>query len=211
MKFAVNKSDILDVLAKVQGLTGRKSSLAITETVLIRTVDCGITIMATDLESGFEGTYPAEVETFGVIAVNARKFYEIVREFPTDKLIVNEVENRWIEIGNEKVIYRIVGMNPDDFPTAPIIEDISFFAVESFRLKKMIERALMIGPPSDDKRAHVVGVFFERIVENQKNMIRMVSTDGTRLAKVDYCLSESVVLPKGPGVIIPKKSPSGGQ
>ena len=36
MKFSVQKSDVLDVLSKVQGLTGRKSNLAITENLLMR-------------------------------------------------------------------------------------------------------------------------------------------------------------------------------
>ncbi|MFH0730827.1 MAG: DNA polymerase III subunit beta [Pseudomonadota bacterium] len=206
MKFSVSKSDVLDVLAKVQGLTGRKSSLVITETVLIRTVDSGITLMATDLESGFEGTYPAIVETPGAIALNARKFYEIVRDFPNDTLLVNEVDNRWIEIGNEKVMYHIVGLNPDDFPDAPVVEDIPFFDVESQKLKKMIEKTLIIGSPSDDKRAHMTGIFFERKKERDRKLIRMVSTDGSRLALTEYFFKDDAELIEGPGILIPKKA-----
>ena len=55
LKFSVNKNDIFDVLSKVQGLTGRKSNLIITENVLIRASENGIVFNATDLESGFEG------------------------------------------------------------------------------------------------------------------------------------------------------------
>ena len=36
MKATINKNDILPVLAKIQGLAGRKSSLAITTNVLIQ-------------------------------------------------------------------------------------------------------------------------------------------------------------------------------
>lgn len=206
MRFSVNKSDILDVLSKVQGLTGRKSSLAITETVLIKTVDSGITLMATDLESGFEGTYPAEIETQGVIAINARKFYEIVRDYPNDELVLKEADNRWIEIGDEKVFYHIVGMNPDDFPDSPQIEDITFFEMDSRKFKKMIEKILMIGGSSDDKRAHIIGVSFERQTTGDEKKIRMVSTDGSRLALVDCRFDAGFELPEGPAVLIPKKA-----
>jgi DNA polymerase III subunit beta len=205
MKFSFNKNDIIDVMAKIQGLTGRKSSLAITETVLIRTIDSGITLMATDLESGFEGTYPADVEISGAIAVNARKFYEIVREFPIDKILINEIDNRWIEIGNEKVMYHIVGLNPDDFPDSPLIESVLFFEIESLPLKKMIERALMIGSPSDDKRAHIIGILLEKKTENQKQTLRMVSTDGSRLALSEYNFKELSNLIEDFKVLIPKK------
>ena len=97
-------------LAKIQGLTGRKTNLAITTNLLLKTIKSGISISATDLETGFEGFYPAAVESEGVIAINARKFYEIVRDFPSEDIDLNEIENHWIEIGNEHVEYHIVGM-----------------------------------------------------------------------------------------------------
>ena len=117
MKATINKSDILPVLAKIQGLAGRKTSLAITTNILIQTAESGITINATDLETGFEGFYPANIETQGVIAINARKLFEIVRDFPSEDIYVNEIENHWIEIGNQNVEYHIVGLNPDDKST----------------------------------------------------------------------------------------------
>ena len=118
MNFKIKKQDIIDTLSKVQGLTGRKSNLAITANILISTTDSGITIVVTDLETGFEGQYPAKVESHGTIVINSRKFYEIVKEFPSDDIQVNEIENHWIKIGNKTVEYNIVGMNPEDFARA---------------------------------------------------------------------------------------------
>ena len=111
MKFTVKKNDIIDVLSNVQGLTGRKSNLAITGNILLSASKDGIVIAATDLETGFEGSYPASVESEGKIAINARKFFEIIREFPSDDILVSEIENRWIQIGNDTIEYHIVGMD----------------------------------------------------------------------------------------------------
>mgnify|MGYP001124593717 CR=1 FL=1 len=61
MKVTVKKPDILDVLSKVQGLAGRRTNLAITTNVLIRAQGSEIVLTATDLETGFEGAYPAQV------------------------------------------------------------------------------------------------------------------------------------------------------
>jgi len=204
MKFIIKKEDLVDVLSKIQGLTGRKSNLAITANVLIKTTDRGLLLTATDLETGFEGYYPAKIESEGSIAINARKLYEIGRDFPSDEIIVTEVENRWIEIGNKNIEYHLVGMNPDDFPLIPKIEDAEFFDVEAQDLKNMIEKTLVISA-SDDKRAHIVGVFFERIQTNNEKIIRMVSTDGSRLSTVDVIFDKEFDLPIGPGIIIPKK------
>ncbi len=205
MNFTVNKNDIIDVLSKIQGLTGRKSNLAITEAVLIRTSDSEIILTVTDLETGFEGIYPASTKKDGTVAINARKFYEIVRDFPIDEICINEVENNWIEIGNKNVQYNIVGMNPSDFPDTPKIEDVDFFKINSKFLKLMIDRSVVISGATNDKRAHIKGVFFETIINKDEKIIRMVSTDGSRLSVVDYIYDTDTDLPSDIGIIIPKK------
>ena len=204
MKFIINKFQIVSVLAKVQGLTGRRSNLAITENILIRSVSDGIHLTATDLETGFEGFYPASVEKEGAVAVSAKKLFEILREFPSEDILINEVENRWIEIGNEKVQYHIVGMNPDDFPETPHITEVDFFAIDAPIFEKMIERSIIISAAGDEKRAHINGVFIERTHEDV-NRLRFVSTDGSRLNAVHHLYGSPEALPAGEGVLVPKK------
>ncbi len=103
MKFTIKKNDILDVLSKVQGITNRKSNLAITESVLIQSGGSGITISATDFETGFEGIYPAKIDSEGMITINSRKLYEIVRSFPDEDINIIELENRRLKIGNQNM------------------------------------------------------------------------------------------------------------
>jgi DNA polymerase-3 subunit beta len=204
MKFIINKFQIVNVLAKVQGLTGRRSNLAITENILIRAVSNGIHLIATDLETGFEGFYPASVEKEGAVAVSAKKLFEIIREFPSEDILINEVENRWIEIGNDKVQYHIVGMNPDDFPETPHITEVDFFSIDASIFEKMIERSIIISAAGDEKRAHINGVFIERTHEDV-NRLRFVSTDGSRLNEVHHLYGSPEALPAGEGVLVPKK------
>jgi DNA polymerase-3 subunit beta len=205
MKATLSKNDILPVLAKIQGLTGRRTNLAITTNILIQTEETGINISATDLETGFEGFYPAKIEKQGIIAINGRKLYEIVRDFPSENISVNEVENHWIEIGNQNVEYHIVGLNPDDFPEIPKFEVVDFFEINSASFAKMIEKTVIVSGVSDDNRAHIVGIFAERIVEEDKKVFRLVSTDGSRLSKADYVYDKDYNLPSGSNVLIPKK------
>ncbi len=204
MKFTINKNDIRNVLAKVQGLTGRKTNLAITENVLLQARPDGIKLTATDLETGFEGEYPAAVESEGLIAINARKLHEIVRDFPSDEIRIDEEENRWIKIGNQSIEYHIVGMNPDDFPDNPEIEDIAFFSADSGGLKRMIEKSVVITTPPDEKRPHINGVYFERVSGPEQKCLRMVSTDGSRLSTADHPF-DGEVPEDSTGIIVPKK------
>jgi DNA polymerase III subunit beta len=250
MKFSVNKTDIRGVLGRIQGLTGRRTNFAITETVLLDAADGELRMTATDLETGFEGRYPAVVEEPGVIAVNARKLFEIVKDFPSELIRVAEVENRWIEIGDQAVEYHLVGLDPEEFPDMPSVAEARFAELPADVLKRMIECSVIIAPPPEDNRAHVTGVYLERIVPEGDArsgsddpldapessdagepypdeeypepefeadggdapapaagdaVLRMVSTDSSRLSTVDHPLAGGAGLALERGVIIPKK------
>jgi len=205
MEFKIKKSDILDVLSKVQGITGRKSNLAITSNILLKTTQTGIKLIVTDLETGFEGFYSADIESEGELTINSRKFYEIVREFPSNEIHVSEVENYWIKIGNNNVEYNIVGLNPDDFPETPIIEDVEFFTIDSEVFKKMIEKTIIITGSPEEKRTHITGIYLEIIHQENHNVVRMISTDGNRLSKADCLYATDIKLPQELGIIVPKK------
>ncbi len=204
MDIIINRDLFQDILGKVQGLTGRKSNLAITSCVFLKTTAEGFFIAVTNLETGYEGQFPATVQKEGAIAVNSKKLYEIVREYPGEEIRLHEIENYWIEIGHEKILFHIVGMNPEDFPESPHIGNISYYEIPSPTLKKMIDRSVVIGPASDEKRAHITGVLLEKIADGNGG-IRMVSTDGSRLSIVDHLFENPTEAVIGDGVLVPKR------
>lgn len=205
MKFTIKRNDVLNTLVRVQGLAGRKTSLAITTNILIEATGSNIIIRATDLETGYEGKFPAEVETEGIIAINARKLFEIVRDFPSENINVNEIENHWIEIGQQNVEYHLVGLNYEDFPKIPLFETVEFITIDSAALAAMIEKTVYIVGASDDKRAHIIGIFLETLQQDGLKKVRMVSTDGSRMAKIDRAYENEFMLPADEPILIPKK------
>ncbi len=205
MRITLKKTDMSEVLSRIQGLTGKKTSLAITENVLIKTVEDGITMSATDLETGFEGFYPAEIHDPGEIAVNARKFTEIVKNFPTEAINIQEMENRWIEIASETVEYHIVGMDPEDFPHIPKVDNVPLTVVHSAALRKMVEKSVAVAVSGDEKRAHMIGALLAFADNGDEKHIRLISTDLKRLSMVDYLCEPEVDFTDKADVIIPKK------
>ncbi len=213
MDFTIKKNIFSDVLSKVQGLTGRKTNLAITTNVLIKAEGSQISVIATDLETGFEGYYPAVIKKDGIAALNARKLFEIVREFPDEQIRIHEVENFWIKIGRDQdaavkekqVEFNLAGMNPEDFPDIPEIKEVKFFEIDSLALNKMIDRTIIIAASPDDKRAHFIGIYLE-IIENEDNkVLRMVSTDGSRLSTAENIYDKNDEIPIDKSILIPKK------
>ena len=209
MEFRIKKETMLDALTNVQGITGKKTNILITSSVLLSAKDSMIFINATDLEMAFKASYEAEILSEGSTAVPSRKLYEIVRAFPREMIAIKEIENKWIQIADDKLEYNIVGMDPDDFPGFPEIADVELCEIEVKVLKNMINKTIysVLG---DEGRAELGGICLENITEDDVKKIRMVSTDGHRLSKIDHVvendksalggLRERVILPKN-GII----------
>ncbi len=204
MKFSFNKQEIVDVLSKIQGITGRKTNLTITSDILIKAMGSTITITANDLETVFLGTYEAQVEKEGILSINSKKFFEIIREYPENIIQINEIENRWIEIGKKDSVYHIVASDYKNYPQTPVIEDVNFISIDPKDLKKMIEVSSIVGFSGDEKRIYVVGSLIEKIVKDGSQKLRIVSTDSRRLHCFEADYKGDLELPDE-SVIIPKK------
>ncbi|MFZ5562683.1 MAG: DNA polymerase III subunit beta [Thermodesulfobacteriota bacterium] len=210
MKISIEKKDIIEMLANVQGIAGKRSSLAITENIVIKTNKKSISVSATDIETGFEGTYPAQVLEDGIVAINARYFYDIVKKVETDTLYVKEEKKQWIQISDTedggRLKYNIMGGNPEDFPQLPRMSNVSYIEVASADFRTMISWATLIGVSGTEKRAHVIGSNLEFIEDGEIKKIRMVSTDGKRLTKTEYPYQIEKKEVEEKKVILPKKA-----
>ncbi|MBW1649106.1 MAG: DNA polymerase III subunit beta [Deltaproteobacteria bacterium] len=206
MKLIINKKDILECIANLQGITGRKTNLAITSCILIKTESSDtISINANDLETGFEGIYPAIVVEEGVIAVNSKIFFEIIKEYPDEKILITKDENRKIKIGEGKLEFNLVSMNEEEFPDNPIIEQVDYFEIDSFYLRKMISQTVLIGTTPDEKKAYINGVYFNLTKEGENKKIEITSTDGGRLSRSKYIYKDDQNISFEKYQIIPKK------
>ncbi|OFZ67866.1 MAG: DNA polymerase III subunit beta [Bdellovibrionales bacterium RIFOXYB2_FULL_36_6] len=204
MKISFNKKEIVDVLSKIQGITGRKTSLTITSDILIKAVGSRITITASDMETAFLGSYEAMVDREGILSINSKKFYEIIREYPDNEIIVNEVENRWVEIGKGDSVYHIVSSDYENFPETPVIENVECIEISSKDLKKMVEISSIVGYTGEEKRIYVLGSLIEKIIKDGQERLRIVSTDSKRLHCYDSEFKGNLILPEE-SIIIPKK------
>ena len=90
MKLSIEKNELLTPLSRVQAVIEKRNSMPILANVLLhaRTEDDRQTLQfsATDLEVGIRSVLTVEVEIPGSLTVAAKKFFEIVRELPEEKV-----------------------------------------------------------------------------------------------------------------------------
>jgi DNA polymerase-3 subunit beta len=202
MELRIQRKEFLRGLGMVQTIIERRSTIPILSNTLIRADYGGVTLTATDLETAIRGHFPASVIVEGESSISARKLFEIVRELPEAEIHLKKNENNWVTLTCKKAVFNIAGINPDEFPPLPSFSQEDFIPFQSAQLKEMIENTVFAAS-TEESRYNLNGVFLKKIVLDNQPVLRMVATDGHRLALFEQTGIDFPKMEKG--VIIPKK------
>ena len=179
MKFKCRKIDILDNIQLVQGVTSTRSTIPILSNILMEIKPDGLRLTGTDLEVGIKTQAQADVDEPGTITVPARRFNDIIKEMPEDDIEI-EGKNESISINCGKIHYMVLGLASKEFPQLPDFPEKTMVSLEKRKLREMIRKTIFAVLQENSRHA-LCGV----LVNITKNRLRMVSTDGHRLALVD--------------------------
>jgi DNA polymerase-3 subunit beta len=204
MEFTIHRDDLLRGLQKCQSVAEKRSSMPILSNVLIEVRESDLRLTATDLEVSFSGVYSAQVVRGGAITVQARKFYEIVKELPAQEVSILARENQWLHISSGSTEYNLVGLPAEEFPKVMKLEVIDWVELETTTMRDMIERTIY-AVSTEETRYNLSGIYFEKVTVEDNLNLRLVATDGHRLSLVERNLPEVRKLGFGKGVIVPRK------
>jgi DNA polymerase-3 subunit beta len=201
MQFVIRTSDLVKGLRWVQGVVERKATMPALMNVLISTAGKDmVELTATDLSMSLSGRVPAKVSKAGKVVVNAKRIYEVANLLPEGDTTVEKQENNWAHLRCGKVQFKLVGIQAEEFPTVSKPTGARMVRVKAKNLDRMISKTLY-AVSTDEVRRNLNGVFVETF-EGKK--VRMVATDGHRLAMVDSDFWGEEVPDIG-GVIVPRK------
>jgi len=205
MKLSIPKNELQQGLARIQAIVEKRNSMPILANVLLEATGKGskgsLRLAATDLEVGIQSTHPVDVGKTGDLTISAKKLYEIVRELPEEQVELETAKNSFLSIRCARVNFTLAATAAEEYPTLPSFTPETTVPVQAAVLSTMIERT-MYAASADETRYNLNGVHLEVLADSGK--IRMVATDGHRLARIDRTLaSDPSALASG--VIIPRK------
>jgi len=205
MNLSISKSELQRGLARIQAIVEKRNSMPILSNVRLEAVKekgaSRLKLAATDLEVGIHGSHEAEVKKAGGVTVAARKLHEIVRELPDEPVALTTTDNNYLEVKCARSEFTLAGTAVEEYPTLPGAAPKKLIPMQAVVLSQMIERT-MYATCADETRYNLNGVFVEVLADVGK--LRMVATDGHRLACVDRAIAEGLDdLPAG--IIIPRK------
>ena len=205
MKFTVQRNTFLEGIQKTLSIVEKKTTMPILNNILLRTGNNKITIVATDREIGLVADYSAEILEEGQVTVSARKLYEMIREIQGDSIQFEANESHRVTVTCQKIIYKIPGLSAEDFPS--VIDDrteVNFSSMQGKFIEGLI-RKTSFAMSGDEMRKNLNGVFVETLDDGGKNTLRMIATDGHRLAIASADIGEASLFKLEKGIIIPRK------
>jgi len=180
MRFTISREKLQEGLAAVASAVPAKTTLPVLANLLVQTTGTGIRISGTDLDIAVSTEVTADIEAAGAITIPARKLSEIARELPPSPVKMSAAGDQRITLECGRSKFKLLGLPKSEFPSFPAVKFEKSLRIPSGDLQKLISHTAFAAS-TEESRPILNGVLWELRPE----YMRMVATNGHRLAKMD--------------------------
>lgn len=177
MKIICSKSNLLKSVSISLKAVPSKTTMPILECILIDATTNLIKFTSNDMELGIETIVEGSIEEKGMVALDAKIFYEIIRRLPDNNVTIKTDEKYTATITCEKAKFNIPGKSGEDFAYLPIIERDEPLTISQYTLKNMICQTIFSIAVNENNKL-MTGELFEI----KDNCLKIISLDGHRVA-----------------------------
>jgi DNA polymerase-3 subunit beta len=174
------------------GIVGRavatRTTLPITNNVLLVAEEGRLKLVATNLEMAISCWIGAKIEEEGSITVPARLLTEFVSSLPSDTIAINlSPQTKTLGLKCARFEARISGVDAKDFPPIPSIDDGITTNIEVEALRQGINQ-VVFAAATEESRPVLTGVD----AQFEKDTLTLAAADGFRLAVLKLPVTDSV-------------------
>ncbi|MFC2068240.1 DNA polymerase III subunit beta [Chloroflexota bacterium] len=200
MKLSCLQENLNRGLSIVGRAVATRTTLPITNNVLLATDKSRLKLVATNLEMAISCWIGAKVEEEGVITVPARLLTEFVNSLPNDKIEINlPSKSKTLGLKCARFEARISGIDAKDFPPIPKVEEGITTKVEIETLRQGISH-VVFASATEESRPVLTGVD----AQFEGELLTLAAADGFRLAV--YKLPLATPISQKTEVIIPARA-----
>ena len=205
MKVTVERAALLKALGHVHRVVERRNTIPILSNVLLRAVDGGLRLKATDLDMEVTEEVAADVPQPGATTVPAHVIYDIVRKLPDGAQVSLETtgDTGQMQLRSGRSRFTLQSLPETDFPDLAAGDLPTAFALASSDLKRLIEKT-QFAISTEETRYYLNGIYLHAVEGEDGTALRAVATDGHRLARIEIPAPSGA--PGMPGVIVPRKA-----
>lgn len=198
MKITLLTADLTKALTIANRFVSHKGQLPILANILISASDAGITLSATNLETGVRITLPGKTHTPGEITTPARSFTEFVATVGESQIELEATESKFkVSSGKFKADFPTIAAA--EFPVIPKIETQEQTTL-SASLISLLATQVAYAAATDESRPVLTGI---KILASD-GVMTAIGTDGFRLSKKLLTDAKKAAMPNG--VVIPSRT-----
>jgi DNA polymerase-3 subunit beta len=207
MKIAIDREALAKSVQDVMKAVSPRTTIPILTGIKITATSQGVTLTGSDSDISIESFIPAEeedkllveVKETGSVVLQARFFAEIVKKLPQQTVEIEVGPNFLTVIRSGKAEFNLNGLDADEYPRLPQVEEENVFKIPTDLLKTII-RQTVFAVSTSETRPILTGVNWR--FENGE--LTCTATDSHRLA-----LRKAKIETENPqsyNVVIPGKS-----
>jgi DNA polymerase III subunit beta len=178
MKFIVDRTLFIEKLGLAAGPTTTKQNFPILNSVFIASSQNKLKITTTDLDVTIITSLEANILKEGQTAIPMKRLMSIIKEMPTGEITIELTKNNLL-IKCEKIEFRIAVLDEQEFPKIEEAKKASLIKLNPETLEEML-RATIYCAGYEDTNYVLNGILFEL----EENKIKLIATDGKRLAVI---------------------------
>ncbi len=177
MKITIHKNDLSKTAELVARVAHRKAEAAVLEGIVIKAEDNELTLTAYNLKTGITAKVDGTILEEGSACLDAKMFTDIVKKLPYGNIAI-EVEKTTATIKGGESEFKLMGMDVDEFPDLPTVEETGAINLDRETLIDMIRQVAFSAAATDTNKVVHTGVKFHAY----GGWLRLVSTDGYRMS-----------------------------
>lgn len=204
MNFSVDRDQFEGVIARVQSVAERRHTMPVLSHLLLTAGAGGLTVVASDLDIVVRCALPLDVAEKGAVALPAKKLFDIAKVLPPGTVTLTGREANHVEIAAGRGHFRLAGLPAQDFPEMPEKPRGAAVPVDPDTFRRLVDRVSPFAS-ADETRYNLSGVLLEKFDVEGTAGLRMVATDGHRLAVADGELPAAGELLGSRKILVPRK------
>lgn len=180
MQFSCLLNSLSEIVNNVSlAISPKTNTIQALEGILLESIsESQLKLTGYDLDIGIIGSLQVNIQKEGAIVLNAQILKEILRKMAGPVVNVS-VDNKFITvISDSETEYKIIGIDPKEYPTIPQIGANQTLTIKDNILKAMISQTLFAVSQNPTQNPILCGSMFK--IEN--GCLNIVSVDGYRIA-----------------------------
>ncbi|MDH5643993.1 MAG: DNA polymerase III subunit beta [Gemmatimonadota bacterium] len=184
MKFTITREQLQEGLVAVGSSIPTRTTLPILSNILVEATKEGVRLSGTDLDIAVSTVVAADVDKEGSVTLPAKKLLELVRELPSAGINISSTGEQRVTLECGRSKFKLLGIPKDEFPNFPPVNFDDAWKMTSSDIQKLVSH-VAFAASTEESRPILNGVLWEM----REDHMRMVATNGHRLAKMDVPVS----------------------